>query len=146
MLIDGLSLAGSKAVPEPNERVPMKTLGQNEFLKLLVTKMQNQDPMSPMEDTEFIGQMAQFTSLEQARQMREDMNDLKNREGFQQAVGLMGQQVTVKVDKDETLTGTVSEVKVTAGVASVVINNNSYALQDVIHVLAKDGTVKTATK
>lgn len=42
-----------------------KALGQGEFLKLLITKLQNQDPLDPQDDLEFIGQLAQFSGLEQ---------------------------------------------------------------------------------
>ena len=42
-----------------------QSLGQNQFLQLLMTQLQNQDPMSPMDNTQFIAQMAQFSSLEQ---------------------------------------------------------------------------------
>jgi len=67
MNIDPLTLSKyTGGTAEVNERVPNKVLGQNDFLQLLVTQMQNQDPMSPMQDTEFIAQMAQFTSLEQS--------------------------------------------------------------------------------
>jgi len=45
------------------------TLGKDDFLKLLVTQMQSQDPLSPMDNTQFISQMATFTSLEQTNNM-----------------------------------------------------------------------------
>ena len=45
------------------------SLGKDQFLKILVTQLQNQDPMDPAKDTEFIAQLAQFSSLEQMSQM-----------------------------------------------------------------------------
>ena len=61
MIVNSTQITGFKAeAPEAVERVPVKMLGQNEFLKLLVTQMRNQDPMEPVSDTEFIAQMAQF--------------------------------------------------------------------------------------
>lgn len=49
------------------------TLGQDAFLRILVTQMQHQDPMEPLKDTEFIGQMAQFSSLEQLTNLNKTM-------------------------------------------------------------------------
>ena len=147
-MIDPISIANqnSAPVPEANPRVPVKMLGQDEFLKLLVTQMQNQDPLAPMQDTEFIAQMAQFTSLEQSRQMSDDMSVMRKEQGMQHAVGLLGQHVTVAFGEGERMSGTVREVQKENGEPKIVINGRRFDLQDVIHVSATDGDKKTETQ
>lgn len=51
-------------------------LGQNEFLKLLVTQLKHQDPLSPMKDKNFIAQMAQFSALEQMTKVNTNLGSL----------------------------------------------------------------------
>jgi flagellar basal-body rod modification protein FlgD len=147
MIVDPLTLSKYQGDPgEINKRVPMKVLGQDDFLQLLVTQMRNQDPMSPMADTEFIAQMAQFTTLEQSRQMGEDMAQMRSQTSFQQGVGLLNQQVTVKVGEGDPITGIVTELKMIEGEPQLLINSGFYALQDVIHVKATDGSIKTQSE
>jgi|SRR5690625_2346780 len=58
------------------ERTPGTDLGKDEFLKILMVQLQNQDPLNPMEDTEFISQMATFSSLEQTMNMAKSIDTL----------------------------------------------------------------------
>lgn len=61
---------------QQKERVPSPELGKDEFLKILMTQLQNQDPLNPMEDREFISQMATFTTLEQTINMANSIDKL----------------------------------------------------------------------
>jgi flagellar basal-body rod modification protein FlgD len=57
-------------------RMPSPDLGKDEFLKILMVQLQNQDPTNPMDDREFISQMAQFSSLEQLMNMTNSIDTL----------------------------------------------------------------------
>lgn len=62
-------------------------LGKEEFLQLLVTQFQYQDPLNPMEDKEFIAQLAQFSSLEQSMQLNQNMENLLSLQQQQTVIG-----------------------------------------------------------
>ena len=72
-----------------------KTLGQSDFLNLLVSQLQNQDPLQPMQDTQFISEMANFSSLQQMTTLTSDFNTFTSNDLINQAQGYLGKQVTV---------------------------------------------------
>lgn len=69
-------------------------LGKDDFLKLLVGQLKNQDPLHPTSDTDFIGQMAQFSQLEQTTNMAAANEQLILEQRGARAVGLLGRTVT----------------------------------------------------
>lgn len=117
-------------------RVPQKQLGQKDFLKLITVQLANQDPMKPMEDTAFIAQMAQFTSLEQTTQLAREFASLRATTELNSAGGLIGKQVTVLDEKNEPLTGLVTGVDNTVDIPRLVIGNKLYPYAHVVRVEA----------
>lgn len=92
-----------------NGRTASQELGKDDFLKLLITQLQNQDPTSPMENTEFIAQMAQFSSLEQMTNMSTEFTKLANMLNSGEAVSLLGKSVEV-ASGESSISGVVEAV------------------------------------
>ncbi|MBI2516376.1 MAG: hypothetical protein HYV95_05615 [Opitutae bacterium] len=105
-------------------RTPKQVLGQEDFLKILSVQFQQQDPMKPMEDTAFIAQMAQFTSLEQMTQLRKDQQMLT-------ANAYLGRNVTVQDENGKPVTGLVSALDNSGKELALIIGDKSYPLSAV---------------
>lgn len=118
-----------------SSRVPTQTLGQDDFLKLLVAQMSSQDPLNPQKDTDFIAQMAQFSTLEQSKTMQTDLSGLRSDQQLARAGALLGQTVTVNPGNGaDPVTGVVTSVQTTSAGAKLVINNTAYTLDQVSQV------------
>jgi flagellar basal-body rod modification protein FlgD len=97
-------------------------MGKDDFMQLLVAQLKNQDPMKPMDDKEFVTQLAQFSALEASQKMTETIEALSASEMIVQAATLIGKQATAKLPTGETVTGVISQVKIQDGKPIAVIN------------------------
>ncbi len=119
-------------------REPVKELGKDEFLQILVTQLRYQDPMQPMQDKEFIAQMAQFSSLEQMMNMTKEITALKQSAGM--ATGLIGKQIEWYADNVEegkegvVQRGTVSSIIWTGGVQYAQIGDLAVPIDKIISI------------
>ena len=110
-------------------RMPSQQLGKDDFLKLLITQLSNQDPTSPMEDTQFISQMAQFSSLEQMTNMNESFNKMAAMINSSQATSTLGK--TVEVDLGDTTSQGVVEATSFGANPQVMVNGMYYDLNKI---------------
>lgn len=83
MSINGISgtsgVSANTPATDDTEKTEQKDpLGRDMFLKLLITQLQHQDPLQPQENTEFLAQLAQFSSLESLQQIKDDMAALRS--------------------------------------------------------------------
>ncbi len=125
-------IESTKSKQEAAARKTGGELGKNDFLNLLVTQLRYQDPLKPVDDKEFIAQMAQFSSLEQMQNMNGSMTK-------SQAFTLIGKVITATTTDDKTLEvnavqGTVTSVKMKDGKTFVVVNNKDIDVDSITQV------------
>lgn len=72
-------------------------IGQEEFIRLFLTQLSNQDPLEPVDNSQFLAQMAQFTNLEQTRELNENVTNLLAMNSSDQGISLIGRTVDVNV-------------------------------------------------
>ncbi|NVE01856.1 flagellar hook assembly protein FlgD [Massilia sp. BJB1822] len=99
------------------------TIGIQDFLKILTAQLNNQDPLKPVDNQEFVAQIAQFATLEQSRQLNEKIEGLLSVQSSMQAIGLLGKLIDVN-QNGATLSGRVTAVDVASGTPLLTINTN----------------------
>jgi flagellar basal-body rod modification protein FlgD len=90
-------------------------LGKDDFLKLFVAQLQHQDPLAPMENAEFMGQMASFSTLEQVSKLAAANEQIAASLSMSSSVGLLGRTVTWTDAEGAVQTGTVERVATVEG-------------------------------
>ena len=166
--VDGVTY-DSKAYAESKKAEAKSTsndLDKNAFLKLLVTQLENQDPLDPQDNSEFVAEMAQFSSLEQMTNMSESLTNINKLVGNMDTSLLVGQlsgmigkgidwtEVTNYADENgnpvsnsENLSGVITGVTVADGTTKVTVaaeNGSKYSVDigSISHVyeIENDGT------
>ena len=109
-------------------------LEEADYMQLLITQLKTQDPTNPVDDKEFIGQMTQFTSLQQMNNMAENMKDLAKEFAFSRAISLVNKTVSWTGSNGEAISGVVSSIKVRGGETIVNVNGVDVALDQIEEV------------
>lgn len=117
------------------------SLGKDEFLKILMAQLANQDPMNPMEDKEFIAQMAQFSTLEQTTNMTSMLEKFINTQTQSDSIlkysEMIGKQVEWKNAKGESESGIVKSIKQRENGIVLELDNGKEIASDSIEKVSK---------
>jgi flagellar basal-body rod modification protein FlgD len=97
-------------------------MGKDAFLKLFVAQLQHQDPMNPMQDSDMMGQMASFSTLEQITNMAAANQSVAASLTSTSAIGLIGRTVTYVDENDLPHTGVVQKVTTAGGSPSLTVD------------------------
>lgn len=100
-----VDIIGGVSSAEQSSAAVQTSLGQEEFLKILLAQLQYQDPLKPLDNQQFLAQLAQFSSLAQTSQLNDRVDTLLTIQAATQSIGLIGKTVEV-----QSLTGDVPSV------------------------------------
>ncbi|RJP73384.1 MAG: flagellar hook capping protein [Candidatus Abyssobacteria bacterium SURF_17] len=107
-------------------------LDEEDFLMLLITELSNQDPLAPLDDSEFIAQMAQLNTLSETIQVNENLQTVQ----MLQATSLVGHEVQAIGPNGEQVEGTVTEVWFIDSQPYLVIDNDIVVSLDYVATIA----------
>lgn len=122
MAVSPVSNVGSASTTSAASK---STVDYESFLRLLVAQLKYQDPTQPMDSTQYMAQLASFSQVEQSVQMNSKLDSLLQFSQLSQASNLIGRVVT---SGDESVTGTVTEVRLTSDGIVAVLDNGSQLL------------------
>jgi len=98
----------------PESNVQQSSLGQDDLFKILLAQLSYQDPMKPLDNQEFIAQLAQFSSLDQSQQANDKIDSLITMQASNQAIQLLG--LTVQVEQEgDSIIGSVESINYDEG-------------------------------
>ncbi len=113
-------------------RVQKEGLDKDDFLKILITQLSNQDPTKPMEDKEFIAQMAQFSTLEQMTNMNSGFNKVAETIQSSQALGMLGH--TVEIETGENLISGKVEAVTGGEFPNILVDGKYYGMESISRI------------
>jgi flagellar basal-body rod modification protein FlgD len=109
-------------------------VSSDQFLKLLVTQLQNQDPLNPLSNQDFLAQLAQFQTLEETMQMATNTKSLLLGQQLSAASSLIGKYVVVGGVDGNDYVGRVDSVVIEDGEVLLVAGNMAVSLSDIKEV------------
>jgi flagellar basal-body rod modification protein FlgD len=127
MAVDAIGSIASSSSEVPNAA----QLSQEDFMRILLAQLQFQDPLKPMDNQEFVAQLAQFSGLEINRQQSEKVDQLLAMQSVDQSVGIIGKNIEVQTSTGSSTVGSVTAVSFRSGEPRLTVNANGTTITDV---------------
>lgn len=120
----------------PNGLAGSATQGMQQFFQLLVAQLKNQDPLQPMDNTQFVTQLAQFTTLQTLQSIQSSLQSSIGAQLLGEAMSFIGRSVTAQPSGGPPVTGTVKGVRLQGTDVLLDLGSTTVSLSDVQAVKA----------
>lgn len=129
LVSNGTTSTGSSTSSTSQDASITSQLGPSAFLQLLTTQLSNQDPLNPMDDTQSVSQLAQFSALQASDNLQSSFANFQSNFAVLQSANLVGKSVTVNStdanNNTSTMTGSVAYVTVVNGAPQIVLEDSN---------------------
>lgn len=147
MATDTSAVGSSTPIVDKSKLKPVSDaftdMGIEDFIKLMVTELQNQDPLNPTDNAQILQQMSQMQSISSTQKLNTTLDAVLLGQNLSNAGSLIGKTVVGLTDKGKDITGNVDSVTVLSGVPRLVIGDESIALNNVRLILPTESTDTT---
>lgn len=127
--------ATSSTTSSSTSSIAGSDLGKDEFFKLLLTQLQYQDPLNPMENAEFIAQLAQFSTLEKMQSLDSNIALMLEMDQIGQANRMIGKEIEASIEgSEEMIKGTISSAKMVDGKVILSVGEKNVNLTDIVSI------------
>lgn len=123
-----------------NQSSNAASINNDDFMKLLLAQLKNQDPMKPMDSNEMMGQIAQLNSLNTLMEIKSSLEDLNKSQSMNLATNMIGKTIKAVIGSNEDttiVTGIVSSMTMENGKAYVQVDGQNIEISKIVEVLAE---------
>ncbi|HEY5760118.1 MAG TPA: flagellar hook capping FlgD N-terminal domain-containing protein [Steroidobacter sp.] len=103
----------------------------DDLLRVLLTELTHQNPFKPVENKDFMGQIAQFASLDSSQRLNQSIDQLLTLQAMNQSVGLIGRRVSARLENGTTISGVVDMLELVNGLPRLTIDSNGQLIRNV---------------
>lgn len=133
------STSGSTSSPTTGNANSLNSLSATDFLQLMITELQNQDPLDPTDESEIMAQTASLSQITASTQLTSTLDSMQISQNLTGAASLIGANVTGLDASGNSVSGVVSSVQVSGGAATLQVGNDTIPLDNVQTIQPNSG-------
>ncbi len=123
-----------KILPASANTDPISNMTSNDFLKLMIAEMQNQDPTSPMDNSQILQQLSQMQSINSSKQLSDTLQGVALGQSLLSSAALIGRNVKAMTDDGKTINGSVDKVIIEDSTPKLLVNNQKIQMKNVSEI------------
>jgi len=128
----------------PQQTDKFSTLGLEQFITLMVTELQNQDPLNPMDNAQLLDQLSNMQSITSTKKLTETLDAVMLGQNLANAGGLIGKIVNGLTDAGDEVTGTVDKATLVGNVPYLNVGDQSIRISNVRYIFPPDTDLEEA--